>query len=441
MRGSTLLVIALVLLASTPLALAAFAGVLWRVATRLYYEGYDTVHAAYLVESARLFMRRGDYPDALARLVEAAAELASPRSRGVLNSSYSIVGFYNDTRLPPPGAIAPVGVTYTLSRRGYLVYPNDSRWRLSCFIIVFAGRGSGGWMAYQGRLPFTPWEHAFMPRVYVNGSWRLLRIVFAGPIYARRLRGGVMVYEYSLDGRYVEYVFYDGRIIIHGVRRVGDGRPILLLRGRVVDVFWMGNWTSYILHGVYVNRRGFDAWSGFWLIANATLYYMGRIYRGLMVFDRAIHRSVGCSAAGAGQPIVFSCMVIYSPNGPCIALADAYNPSPAKPPAAMEHQLLIHIPGRAPLVTSSFNLTWLGSLQPRGFRLAVRAGDVVVDASTTRVSYWPGRWPRWRGTWWSGRAVYSWGRCFTLWRINITVDGVSRVYTGLGVGEYTGYSG
>ncbi len=272
MRGSASILL-LALLAAVLAAPVAAEGVyraLWGRATRLYYEGYDTVHAAYLIYSARYAAAHGDYLGAAWRLLEAAAELVNPPRRGRLNTSYRLVGFYASTVTPPPRMLAPVDTTYLLSPMGYLVYPNDSRWRLSCFIVVFVGRGPGGWAAYQGRLPFTPWERPFRPRIYLGGSWRIPSIVFAGPVYVRRLDGGVTVYEYDLSGRYMEYIGYYGNgTIVHGVVDASTGRPLILLRGRVEAVFWMGNWTTYILHGAYPSKKGFDSWSGFWIIARA----------------------------------------------------------------------------------------------------------------------------------------------------------------------------
>mgnify|MGYP000645612849 CR=1 FL=1 len=253
--------------------------------------GYDVLKAEYYLFSARYHYRAGNREKAV-RLTLKARELlerAEPlptlpeREWKAAESNVWV------SRVPTVWDFVPVGTVFVRTKSGYLAYPRgDTRWKLSCFIVVAMGQTEDGRVfVYQGRLPLMPEEAPLRPKLYLGGRWLTPRIVFAGPLYfdeGERF-GLPTVYQYDLSGEYMQYLSYDEgrRLWIHAIRSLRSGETLLEIRARAVGVpMWLGEWNgSFPVHGVYPRAKDFDLWGGFWDVGamNATVSVGGRTYR------------------------------------------------------------------------------------------------------------------------------------------------------------------
>ncbi len=309
--------------------------------------GYDVLYAEYLMLSAKYCYVRGDVNRAYDLLKEAEKELekAEPLPElPPLNLTIAENALYIK-RVPTIWDFVPIGTVFVLTDKDYLDYPrNDPLWKLSCFIIIAVGNSSDGeWFGYQGRLPLKPREGPFKPRVYIGGEWRVLDIVFAGPLYYDdgEKFGYLTVYQYDLSGSIMQYLMYmpENRTWKHEIIDLENNVTLLSLTAKAVGTpMWLGEWNkTYLPHGVYSELMGIDLWSAFWdtAVMNATIR-LGNVekkFAGFLVFDRASHRvyepsrigssvvittpllsedTCPCRFPGAfGLPLAFSCMVMY----------------------------------------------------------------------------------------------------------------------------------
>ncbi len=429
---------------------------LWNKSISMNIEGYDVIYAQYLLLSSKYYYLKGNINKAWELLKDASNEL----DNAVLRPELSQLEFdvMNNTlyinREPTPWDFIPIGTVFALSDKGYLVYPrNDPKWKLSCFIIIAVGKDSyGRYFAYQGRLPLAPWEGRFRPRIFINGEWHVLDIVFAGPLYYDdgKLFNYPTVYQYDTSGNILQYITYvpDNRTWIHKIIDLEDNRALLSINAHVISApMWIGEWnSSYIIHGIYAETRDADLWSGFWDICEmeAKLYYMGSIhmYQGFFIFDRASHRVYlsGSAYNVFGPPLSFSCMVIYQ-DGLNIMISSSVNPSPWNPGYPTEHQIRIYIQDKELTIDiTNFQLYDDGSIQPSKFILYGEFEDGYINLTGEVISYWPTRWIRGHGTWWDKDGVYAWGRAFIHWTGVIVYNDLRIDVNAIGAGEFTRYS-
>ncbi len=432
-----------------------FMGLLGRV-EKLRWEGYDVAYIDYLLLSARYSYLRGDKSKAI-ELLEEAEKLLENTSRlpELPRIEFDIRDNSLDLKkIPTRWDFVPLGTVFVLSNRGYLAYPgNDLGWKLSCFIIIAWGHGENEWFAYQGRLPLIAWEGVFRPRVFLGSEWRVLDMVFAGPLYYDDGSGVFKyptVYEYDLSGKFMEYITYIpfNRTWIHGIVDTQNNKTILLIRAHAIGTpMWLGTWNkTYLVHGVYSDSRGLDLWAGFWDFGLATIELSvdGRHleYKGVFVFDRASHHvyDVGDLHERLGLPLAFSCMVIYQ-EGLNIMVSMSTNPSPWDPGYPFEHQLRVNLLDENKTIdTVNFTLIDDGLVQPRTFTIYGVFDNGYINITGHVLVYWPPMWPRGHRTWWDSRCEYSWGRAFTQWTGELVVDGKTIEINALGAGEYTRYN-
>ena len=427
---------------------------LWNRSVYMYREGYDVIHAQYLLLSSKYYYYEVGYAERAWELLENAA---NELDDAVLRPELPPVQFriYNCTlyinRTPTVWDFVPLGTVFALSDSGYLVYPrNDPRWKLSCFIMVGIGRnGNGGYFGYQGRLPLMPLEGSFRPRVFLNGAWHTLDITFAGPLYYddHEHFSNPTVYQFDLSGRFLQYITYveENRTWIHRIVDMGTNETLLSIVAHAFGVpMWIGAWNeSYLVHGVYAKIRDLDLWSGFWDLCDmvATLDLAGHegTYQGQFLFDRASHRvcESNNSLANFGPPLSFSCMAIFGDNF-TLTVSSSVNPSPWEPEHRFEHQMRIYMRDLdACIDLADFDLSYDAGLQPSRFSIFHSSSDVYINLSGEVVSYWPSRWVVGRGCWWDGGAAYSWGRAFILWEGTIAYHGHTIRVSALGAGEFT----
>jgi len=406
---------------------------------------YDVTEAWYCALSAYYYYKSGDAGKARELISEAlrllrSSELLPPPPReewGVTESNVWI------SRSPTTWDVVPVGAVFLRTGHDYLSYYRGDKWKLSCFIIVAVGRTrDGGLFFYQGRLPLTPREGAFRPRIYVHGKWMVPEIVFMGPIYVEEGDSVIKLYQSDLSGEYLQEVVYyeDKEKWVHRITRGGE--TVLEMEVRVEGPpMWLGEWNgSLLVHGVYPKLEDFDTWGGFWSFGSFEGYVkLGgeeAEVEGFFVFDRASHRPLyGRTGSFGGAPLSFSCMVIHQ-EGLVIMVAHSTNPSPRDPGVRFQHQLRITIGGES-YATTDFELVDSGGLQPSWFRLYGRFEDGYFNLTGKAVLYWPEKWAAGRGTWWNSSAAYTWGRAVTVWSGEVVVGNRVIAVSALGVGEYT----
>ncbi len=428
----------------------------------LEFKGYDVYYIEYLVLSAAYHYSHGYREKAYSLLEQAVHELEHVELLPELPKiDYSIVD--NTLYLkhaPSEWDFVPLGTVFTLSSKGYLVYPrNDPMWKLSCFILIAIGYNEEDpedIFMYQGRLPLIPREASasgFRPRVYINGRWVIPESIrFVGPLYydSGEKYSYPTVYEQDLSGRYLEYLTYipSNRTWIHRIVDVVDNRVLLDIKAEAIGApMWLGEWnSSYIVHGVYAKERGVDLWSGFWDVCRmeARVYIGGvqRVYCGVFIVDRASHRVHGVEHTfyKLGLPLAFSCIVVYQEDLD-IMITSSSNPSPWGHGYSMEHQLRINLFNQGIVVdVTNFTLVDDGGLQPKTFYLYGVFSNGYINITGVVVNYWPEEWIKDRGVWWDGDGVCSWGRAFIHWTGEIVVDERVWKVDAIGAGEFTRYS-
>lgn len=421
-------------------------------ARKLHSEGYDTTYAHYLLLSSAWYLRRGDLGRAEELLKKAEELLSNPVLRGSVSKLNFTIKPYAlvSTKQPSKWDFVPLGTVFVRSKYGYLTYPrNDRNWVLSCFILVAVGRSEDGKVvAYQGRLPLSPTEGVFRPRVFIGGKWRVLNTLFTGPLYYEEGSNYVKVYEYDLSHNYMQYIEYvvSNHTWIHAIINLRSSEELIKVVGKPEGPpMWLGGWGStYLPHGIYSRVKGIDLWSGFWVVGPAEVTVkVGNhkgVFRGFFVFDRASHRSLILNEEavthGRGSPVAFTCMVIKG-RGFYIALTYSRNPSPLN--VTLEHQLRMVVNGEV-VDVSNFTVVDDGSIQPKWFRVYAKLPNGYLRMYGKVINYWPPTWPRSLGTWWNPNATTTWGRAFTLWAGKAVINGREYSFKAVGVGEYTRYS-
>lgn len=274
--------------------------------------GYDVLEAEYYLLSARYHYRAGNREKAVRLALEARELLERAEPLPTLPEREWKAAESNVwvARVPTVWDFVPVGTVFVKTKNGYLAYPKgDSRWKLSCFIMIAAGRTEEGRVfVYQGRLPLMPEEAPFRPKLYLGGRWVTPRIVFVGPLYFDEGEkfGLPTVYQYDLSGEYMQYLSYDEkhRLWIHVIKSLRSGETLLEVRAKAVGVpMWLGEWNgSFLVHGVYPRVKDFDLWGGFWDVGvmNATVRIGGRMYR-VKGFSCSTEPPIGSSMEGRGR--------------------------------------------------------------------------------------------------------------------------------------------
>ncbi len=355
--------------------------------------------------------------------------------------------------IPTLHDFVPLGAVYEETEDHRLIYTDDPKWRLSCFILVAIGKtNNGDTILFQGRLPFSG-EGGGRDIIFINGKWHS-PWGFYGPMYyddEKRIYPYPTVYTkglYSNGEECIGSISYNEqeREWIYKVTPLsGEGIIFELCAKARATPFWMGKQEGpYIIHGAIFNKEDIDIWGGFWEIGEfegklTVPNYGDYSFNGSFLFDRATHRVYYTESAfdAAGAPLSFSCLYM-SQEDLDITISMSENPSPIQTPVPFQHQ------GRINFITKGKDFTFdkfqfsdSGGLQPNKYYLTGEYEGGEVNLTGEVFKFWPENWGINNGTWWDLEAKRTWGRAFVNWKGTVTLDNETISVDALGVGEIT----